>query len=57
MKWNLDYEDCDITSEHGHGECEECRDKMKDIDVDLIIVSPMRRALATCHRVFDGHKS
>lgn len=30
---------------------------MKDIDVDLIIVSPMRRALATCFRVFDGHKS
>jgi broad specificity phosphatase PhoE len=30
---------------------------MKDIDLDLIIVSPMRRALSTCARVFEKHKS
>jgi broad specificity phosphatase PhoE len=30
---------------------------MKDKDIDLIIVSPLRRALKTCHLVFDGHKS
>ena len=57
MKWNLDYQDCDIAAEHDHTECYESRDKMKDIDVDLIIVSPMKRALATCHKIFTGHKS
>ena len=30
---------------------------MKDIDVDLVIVSPKRRALETCHHVFKNHKS
>jgi broad specificity phosphatase PhoE len=30
---------------------------MKDIDVDLIIVSPLRRALRTCNIVFESHKS
>jgi broad specificity phosphatase PhoE len=29
---------------------------MKDKDIDLIIVSPLRRALKTCHLIFDGHK-
>lgn len=30
---------------------------MKDLNVDLVIVSPMRRALMTCEEVFKGHKS
>ena len=30
---------------------------MKDIDVDIILVSPMRRALRTCSIIFQGHKS
>lgn len=30
---------------------------MKDISVDLVIVSPLRRALTTCELVFEGHKS
>lgn len=30
---------------------------MKDIDLDLILVSPLRRALSTCARVFKDHKS
>ena len=29
---------------------------MKNIHIDLIIVSPLRRALKTCHLVFDAHK-
>lgn len=35
----------------------ECREKMKDIDLDLIIVSPLRRALMTCEIIFENHKS
>ena len=30
---------------------------MAEIDVDLVIVSPMRRALATCDIIFEGHKN
>ena len=30
---------------------------MKDVDVDVVIVSPMRRALRTCHIIFKEHKS
>lgn len=30
---------------------------MKGIEVDLIIVSPMRRALRTCSIIFEGHPS
>lgn len=30
---------------------------MKDIDLDLIIVSPLRRALKTCQIIFQNHKS
>lgn len=56
MKFDLKYEDCDFIEE-GYPQCDEARNKMKDIDLDLIIVSPMRRALATCDRVFKGHKS
>lgn len=29
---------------------------MKNVNIDLIIVSPLRRALKTCHLIFDGHK-
>lgn len=30
---------------------------MKNIDLDMIVVSPMRRALSTCELVFKDHKS
>ena len=30
---------------------------MKNIQVDLVIVSPLRRALKTCEIVFNGHSS
>jgi|LakMenEpi03Aug12_release.lakeMendotaPanAssembly.Ray.scaffolds.fasta_scaffold569283_1 hypothetical protein len=30
---------------------------MNNIDLDLIIVSPMKRALSTCAQVFKDHKS
>ena len=56
MKFDLNYEDCDIT-EVGKKQCVECREKIGKIDVDLVIVSPLRRALSTCHEVFKEHKS
>ena len=43
-KFSKDFLDVDL-SEQGVKQCLECKDKMKDIDVDLIIVSPLRRAL------------
>ena len=30
---------------------------MKNIDIDLIIVSPLRRALMTCQLIFENHQS
>ena len=30
---------------------------MKEVDLELIIVSPLRRALKTCEIVFENHKS
>jgi broad specificity phosphatase PhoE len=30
---------------------------MKNVNLDLIIVSPMRRALSTCALIFKEHKS
>ena len=56
MKFDPKYEDCDITPA-GFKQCEGCRQKMKDIDVDLVIVSPLRRSITTCFQVFKGHKS
>lgn len=44
-------------TERGVQQALECREKMKEIDVDLIIVSPLRRALITCELIFENHKS
>ena len=44
LKFDLAYEDCDITEE-GRKQCEECQKKMSNLKIDLIVVSPMRRAL------------
>ena len=30
---------------------------MAEVDVDIVLVSPMRRALRTCSIIFEGHKS
>lgn len=30
---------------------------MAELDVDIILVSPLRRALQTCSVIFEGHKS
>ena len=30
---------------------------MENVDVDIILVSPMRRALRTCNIIFKDHKS
>ena len=50
-KFSHTYLDVEIT-EHGILQCQEARKKMEDIDVDVILVSPMRRALRTCSIIF-----
>ena len=30
---------------------------MQKIDLDLIIVSPLRRTMETCSKIFEGHHS
>ena len=55
-KFSKDYLDVEIT-EKGIQQALEAREKMKDIDIDLIIVSPLRRALMTCELIFENHKS
>lgn len=55
-KFDRKYLDVEITQE-GRQHALEAREKMKDVEVDLIIVSPMRRALSTCSIIFEGHKS
>ena len=57
MKFDLKLEDVDITEE-GMKQCEEAAEKLinNKIDVDLVIVSPLRRALATCDCIFKIYK-
>lgn len=55
-KFSKEYLDVDIT-EKGIQQCIECKEKIKNIPVDLVIVSPLRRALKTCDIIFDGHPS
>lgn len=50
-KFDEKFLDVDITEE-GRKHTLEAREKMKGIEVDLIIVSPMRRALHTCSIIF-----
>jgi broad specificity phosphatase PhoE len=50
-KFDRSFLDVELT-EKGEQQCLESRAVMKDIDVDLIIVSPMRRALKTCALTF-----
>jgi broad specificity phosphatase PhoE len=30
---------------------------MKDVELDYVIVSPLKRALVTCYEIFKDHKS
>lgn len=43
-------------SEHGRKQCEHYRKECEKIEPDLIVVSPYKRALETCHRLFDNPK-
>lgn len=55
-KFDRKYLDVEITEE-GEGQCLLAREKMREIEVDIVLVSPMRRALHTCAIVFEGHPS
>jgi len=46
-KFSKDYLDVEL-NETGIKQCYECQENFRDIDVDLVIVSPLRRALKTC---------
>jgi bisphosphoglycerate-dependent phosphoglycerate mutase len=55
-KFSHEYLDVEITEE-GIEQAKVARDKMAGEDVDVVIVSPMRRALRTCQIIFENHKS
>ena len=55
-KFSHEYLDVDLTEE-GVEQCKGAREKMAEVDVDVVLVSPMRRALRTCSIIFEGHKS
>jgi broad specificity phosphatase PhoE len=50
------YLDAEVTEE-GLQQMQEGRARMEDREVDAVIVSPMHRALLTCHTIFQDHKS
>ena len=54
QKFSHQYLDVEIT-ELGLKQAEEARQKMQQEKVDLVLVSPMRRALHTCDIIFQGH--
>lgn len=56
FKFIPDLLDASIT-ENGVKQCEEARDIMAGIHVDVVIVSPLRRALETCWEIFKDHPS
>ena len=55
-KFSYEYLDVEITEE-GVEQCRGAREKMAEVDVDVVLVSPMRRALRTSSIIFEGHKS
>jgi broad specificity phosphatase PhoE len=55
-KFDRKYLDVEITEE-GCAQAEEAKEKLKDQEFDVILVSPLRRALHTCSIIFEGHQS
>ena len=55
-KYSPEMMDVSIT-ENGVGQCEEARKIMEGKHVDIVIVSPLRRALETCWHIFKDHPS
>jgi broad specificity phosphatase PhoE len=48
--------DVEIT-ENGKEQSLKARQEVQGLDVDVVLVSPLRRALHTCAIVFEGHPS
>ncbi|SER17519.1 Broad specificity phosphatase PhoE [Faunimonas pinastri] len=44
-------------TELGHQQVRRAREAMRDIPVELVVTSPLTRALQTTHGIFDGHPS
>jgi hypothetical protein len=40
---------------HGYQQSAECANLMKDKKVDFVVVTPLRRAMSTCHEIFKDH--
>ena len=55
-KFDPKYYDVEITEE-GEVQAEKAREEMKNVEVDVVLVSPMRRALHTCDIIFKDHPS
>lgn len=55
-KFREDLIDCDIT-ERGYEQAKKAAEDMKDINVTLVLVSPLLRALRTCYEIFKDHKN
>jgi Histidine phosphatase superfamily (branch 1) len=49
-----DLVDCDISS-NGYNQAQEAAKKVEELDIDLVLVSPMRRALRTASLIFENH--
>jgi broad specificity phosphatase PhoE len=47
------YIDCSIT-EQGKAQCTRAREELKTEEIDIVLVSPHRRALETCQEIFGG---
>ena len=56
VKFGVDYFDCGIT-EGGYIECEDSRKACEHLDIGLVLVSPLRRAIVTCYETFRNHKN
>ena len=55
-RFNLEHIDSELT-EKGRKQAEECREKTAGEEVDLVLVSPLRRTMQTCDIIFRDHKS
>jgi len=56
VKWNSELFDCSI-SELGKQQAKEANSEAKKLDISLVVVSPLRRALQTAQIIFEGHPS
>lgn len=56
-KFSHHYLDVEITDPQGINQAKSAQQAMRDIEVDVVLVSPMRRALRTCAIIFENHPS